>query len=81
MVTDILKTSKIGQFYSLRIEHYTEEALCPMHTLLYYIKKTASCRKSQKVFVSYVTFNAVSTCTLARWLKTVLDLAEHFLRK
>ena len=46
-----------------------------MHTLLYYIKKTASCRKSQKVFVSYVTFNAVSTCTLARWLKTVLNLA------
>lgn len=73
--TDILKTSKTGQYYSIRIEHYLEENICPMHTLLYYVKKTADIRKSKKVFVSYVTFNAVSSSTLARWLKNVLSLA------
>ena len=73
--TDILKTSKTGQCYSLKIEHYQEESLCAMHTLLCYIKRTAALRHSNSVFISYVTFNAVSTCTLARWLKNVLSLA------
>lgn len=73
--TDILKTSKAGQCCSLKVEHYSNEKICAMHTLLYYIQKTSSLRFSDKVFVSYVTFHSVTTSTLARWLKTVLELS------
>ena len=71
----LLKTSKYGQAYSLKIDHFKEETLCPMHTLLFYLQKTKSLRKSSQVFVSYVTFKAMCTGTIARWLKTVLQCA------
>ena len=32
-------------------------------------------RLSRQVFISYVTFKAVTSSTVARWLKTVLDLS------
>lgn len=73
--SDILKTSKAGQSYSLKIEHFKNESICAMHTLLFYIKKTSSVRLSEKVFVSFVTYRKVTTCTLARWLRTVLELS------
>lgn len=39
---DILKTStlKKGNSFSLKIEHFSDERLCAMHTLLYYVKRT-----------------------------------------
>jgi hypothetical protein len=46
-----------------------------MHTLLYYIKATKVLRKSRQLLISYVTFEKVTTSTVARWLKSVLDLA------
>ena len=46
-----------------------------MHTVLFYIEKTRSIRKSNKLFVSYVTFDKVTTSTIARWLKLVLQAA------
>ena len=74
---NLLKTSQIGKenSFCLKLEHFQEESLCVFHTLLYYIKKTKRLRKSKQMLVSYVTFNAVSTSTIARWLKNVLELS------
>lgn len=75
MFTTLLKTSKAGHAFSLKIEHYKDEKLCAMHSLLHYLDVTKECRLSPNVFVSYVTFKSVSSSTIARWLKTVLKLS------
>jgi len=72
---NLLKTTRVGGAYTLQIEHFEDESLCAMHTLLYYLKKTKGLRKSNQVFVSYVTFCAITSSTIARWLRSVLDLA------
>ena len=36
----LLKTSKVGHAYTLKIEHFRDERLCAMLTLLHYIKIT-----------------------------------------
>ena len=46
-----------------------------MHTLLFYLEKLKDKRKSRQLFVSFCSFNAVGTSTVARWLKTVLHLS------
>ena len=69
---NLLKTSKQGKSYVLELYHYGNESLCAMHTLLHYINRTKSHRKSQQLLISYCSFNPVSTSTVARWLKTVL---------
>jgi hypothetical protein len=71
----VLKTSRIGHSYNLKIEHYKDEKLCAMHTMLFYLSRTESVRLSRKLLISYVTFKSVSTSTVARWLRTVLDLS------
>lgn len=71
----LLKTSREGHSFSLRLSHYKDEKLCVMHTLLYYIKSVQTKRLSRKVLVSYVTYKEVSTSTVARWLKNVLQLS------
>lgn len=68
-----LKTSRAGHQFLLKLEHFEDEDLCAMHTLLFYIKKTKSVRASQNVLVSYVTYKSVSTSSIARWLKCVLS--------
>lgn len=73
--TDKLKTSSVGNEFTLKIEHFMKEALCAMHTLLYYVKFTERLRLSRQVFISYSTYKDVSTSTVARWLKEVLSLA------
>ena len=72
---ELLKTSKVGQAYILKIEHFRDETLCAMHTLFHYIKVTQGVRCSRRVLVSYVTFKEVSTSTVARWLKSILELS------
>ena len=71
----LLETSREGHSYILKIEHYKEENLCAMHTLLHYIKVTETKRRSSKVIISYVTFKEVSTSTIVSWLKSVLKLS------
>jgi hypothetical protein len=44
--------------------------------ILYYIKRTSSLRLSRKVFISFVSYQEDTTCTLARWLWTVLNLSD-----
>lgn len=69
---NLLKTSRVGHTYTLKIVHFDNERLCAMHTLLHYIRVTKQLRQSEHVFISYVTHKVVSTSTLARWLKLVL---------
>ena len=72
---NMLKTSKPGKAFQLELLHFEEEQLCVMHTLLFYLEKLKDKRKSRQLFVSFCSFNAVGTSTVARWLKTVLHLS------
>ena len=74
---ELLKTSRSSRSntFCLKLEHFEEEPLCVFHTLLYYVRKTRKLRKTTQLFVSYVTYDVISTSTIARWLKTVLDFA------
>jgi len=71
----LLKSSRVGHTYVLRIEHYKDEELCAMHSLLYYLRITKDTRKSSQCLVSFVTHDSVTSSTIARWLKTVLALS------
>ena len=75
--TNVLKTYRVGKAnsFQLQLDHYKDEKICPMHCLLHYIKTTEKLRKSRQVFVSYVTYSKISTSTIARWLKTILELS------
>lgn len=75
VVTDLLKTSKPGKSCQLDLYHFHEEPLCVMHTLLYYIERIADLRKSRQLFVSFCSFRAVTSSTIARWLKNVLQMS------
>ena len=72
---NVLKTTRMGHSYCLKIEHYSDERLCAMHTLLHYLKVTRKLRRTRNVLVSYVTYDKVTTSTVARWLKLVLNLS------
>lgn len=72
---NVLKTSRVGHSFSLKVEHFREESLCAMHTLLHYLEVTKSVRRSNKVLISYVKFDDITTSTVARWLKCVLKLS------
>lgn len=71
----VLKTSRVGHDYCLKLEHFQKEELCVMHTLLYYIDRTRLHRQCNQVLISYITFRAITTSTVARWLKQVLELS------
>ena len=75
MFPHLLKTSRIGHSFVLKVEHFRNESLCVFHTLEKYIEQTCSLRKSRFLFISYKTYKAISTCTIARWLRTVLELS------
>lgn len=72
---DQLKTTKPGQNFVIKLCSYVEHELCPVLTLKYYLKCTQSLRKDSQLFVSFKNYKAVSSSTLARWLKNVLLLA------
>lgn len=72
---NLLKTTRPSNSYSLNLYHFVEEELCVMHTLLYYLDRTKDLRKSRSVLVSYCSYNSVTSSTIARWLKEVLELS------
>ena len=55
------------------IHPFHRKEICPVYTLKYYVIKTKGHRKSSKLFVSFKTYKKVTTSTLARWLKIVLQ--------
>lgn len=74
---NLLKTSQIGRTnsFNLELQHFNDESLCVFHTLLHYMKVTKNLRNSDQLLVSFVSFNPVTSSTIARWLKTVLQLS------
>lgn len=75
-INELLKTSRPGvSLPAITLKAFDKPELCVVKTLLFYIERTKGVRKASRLFVSFATFNAVTTSTLARWLKTVLDLS------
>lgn len=75
-IQKLLKTCKpVTPVHRVVLHKFSDNILCSVFTLHEYLKRTKNNRKSSTVFVSYKTFIPVSTCTLARWLKNVLELS------
>lgn len=75
-INQLMKTSRPGvTFPPLMFKQFTDSKLCVVLTLKEYLKRTATVRESNSLFVSFRNYRKVTTCTLARWLKTVLSLA------
>lgn len=73
---NLTKTSKPGQkLQEVRIDKFENEKLCVVNTLKHYIKQTQNLRKTDSLFISYKTYDKVSSSTIARWLKNVLYLS------
>lgn len=76
VIRQLLKTSRPGNTLpKVILDGYSKPELCVVKTLLHYIERTKDVRKTSCLFVSYVTYNKVTTSTLARWIKTVLCMA------
>ena len=75
-ICSLLKTSRQGRRNPyIVIYKFDDSNLCALSTLKEYIKRTEHLRKSSLLFVSFFNFEAVTTSTLARWLKCVLSLS------
>ena len=75
-IDELLKTSKPGQKLKLiRLDKFTNEKLCVVNTLKSYIKRTKNLRKSDRLFISHRLYTQVTSSTIARWLKEVLNLS------
>lgn len=73
---ELTKTARPGKILQkVKIDKFTNKNLCPIHTLNSYIENTKNIRKSNQLLISYKTLKAVSTSTIARWLKEVLYLS------
>ena len=78
-INKLLKTSRPGKHFShLTLQAYPEdEQLCIFKTVQVYLARTKPLRgKFTQLLISYEqTHKPVTTDTIARWLKTVLDKA------
>ncbi len=61
----------------IKLSPYTDQRLCVIKTLCAYLQKTKLCRGSEtRLFISYQKpYGAVSSDTVRRWIKTVMDAA------
>ena len=75
--TDLLKTSRPGFKSEMVLKEYTpDRRLCVYSVLEEYLVRTASMRKCDFLLISFVKpHDAVSTDTIARWIRTVMTLA------
>lgn len=73
--SSLLKTSKPGKSFSISLERFKDEKICVVRTLQEYIKRTSKNRKCDQLLVSFKTFNKISTSTVARWIKCVMESA------
>ena len=75
-VTDILKTSRPGKMCKeIVLPSFSDKKLCVKFVLSNYLKRTKLVRGDcKKLFISYKKpHRAVSSSTLARWVRTVLQ--------
>ncbi|XP_060064749.1 uncharacterized protein LOC132545098 [Ylistrum balloti] len=75
-VPELMKTSKPSKpFYKVTLYKYSQERLCVVSTLRYYVSQTVNIRKSNKHLVSFRRGLQVSTSTVARWMREVMMAA------
>ena len=72
---DKLKGRKAGEPFLLEIYKYNSVDICPVQILELYLRKTKDVRKDNQLLISFSNLKAVTTSTVARWLKAVLNLA------
>lgn len=74
-ITDLIKTSRPGTAQPvLHLPYFKEKPqICPAGTLMAYIERTNSVRKSEKLFISFrKPYNYVTAQSLGRWVKCTL---------
>ena len=76
-LSNLLKQSRPGvHLKPIELKPYTDQDLCVVKTLEVYIHRTAHLRDCNNLLISFVKpFRKVSTNTIARWIKTVLQLS------
>lgn len=76
-LTEHLKQDRpTNVFGNLRLYKYFDPELCVYGTLQYYLIVTTLLRISTKLLVSYIKpYNPVTSSTIGRWIKTVLQKA------
>ena len=81
-VTERLKTSRPGKSLEVSFSSSDDGLICPVAALKEYISRTAALRVSDngmlvsKLFLSFIKpYNLISTATVARWIKSVLQSA------
>ena len=76
-IQTLLKTSKPEvPSPNVVLYKFQKKELCVVHTLDEYLSRTSDIRKTNKLFIYFQTFNSITTCNLARWLKEVLFLSD-----
>ena len=82
--TGLTKQSRAGRITNEIFFHRfpEDESICPVSTAMHYIRRTESLRlteskhKQSKMFISWIKpHHSVTSASIARWLKTVLEQA------
>lgn len=74
-IPELIKTSRIGSKQPILHLPFFEESveICPAKTIIFYLNKTKTIRKTNKLFISFKKpHKAVTTQTLSRWIKSTL---------
>lgn len=76
-ITALTKTSRPGKSKTLFYQKLDlDRELCPVASIKKYLKRTKGIRKNNNLFLSYVKpFGPVKSCSIARWLKVILQEA------
>ena len=75
-IQKVIKTSRPGvPLPKVTFVKYDKPELCVVSTLKEYLKRTSNIRKTNYLFISFKTYNKVTTSTLARWLKLLLQFS------
>ena len=72
----IKNTTTSFQPQLIKLKAYNKDkSICPLHTVVDYIKATEKYRKSEKIIISYHKLSIVTTQTVSRYVKQTLKAA------
>jgi hypothetical protein len=73
-IRSLLKGSRPGKPNPpVELLAFTEPSLCVKRTLIHYVNRTKSVRKSMQLFVSFRSGQPVCTSTVARWIRGAME--------
>ena len=77
-LSEHIKQGRPGKvFGNVKLYKYPIKELCIYETLEFYLKETEYLRSTTRLLVSFIKpYNAVTSSTIGRWIKTVLDSAD-----